>query len=199
MYVHVYVPESGHVSIRLAESARVKVVDGVINDPHDGNVCAPIMGGTVQHADPADTLQWQPYGVCLKARGVNPPQWLHRLGDVCVAALECVMSASGDVETVSRAVDMWNSTADLTDILRGLLDAVLDGHDVEPDCADLYIRALHVLRRDGAMAMEGTAPTPAGGAASAAAPAAAGAAAFTTDTPTAEALAEPSKLPWRYE
>jgi hypothetical protein len=122
----------------------------------------------------SDVLQWEPYGVCTRARNAGPPEWLRRLGDACVAALDCVICECADVETVSLAIDLWNGTDysddkvtdDGTDYmdgkgkgagegeggvrrrtaaLRALLDAELDGGDVDVYDAEVYLDALKAL------------------------------------------------------
>jgi hypothetical protein len=91
--------------------------------------------------DPTNKLQWQPYGVCLKARANTSPEWLCRLGTACINALDCVISSCSDVNTVSNAVDVWNSNDDYdrSNTLLRLLDAAVDEQDVEPGFADLCV------------------------------------------------------------
>jgi hypothetical protein len=63
-----------------------------------------------------------------------------------VAALNCLVAECAEVETVSAAVDIWNSECDQTANLETLLHDVLDLEDVEPEHADLYITALQAIR-----------------------------------------------------
>jgi hypothetical protein len=135
--------DDGHVTIRLTQATRVKVVAGVVNDPHVGDVCAPIIGGGVPGNGVTLGLQWEPYGVCIKRKRATAPEWL---GDACVAALNCLVAECAEVETVSAAVDIWNSECDQTANLETLLHDVLDLEDVEPEHADLYITALQAIR-----------------------------------------------------
>lgn len=136
--------DDGHVTIQATR----------FNEPHTGGMYAPKYDGTMPsclcnglpgNGQPSDTLEllWEPYGVCIKRKRAAAPEWL---SGVCAAALDCAIAECTVVETLSKAVDIWNSERDETAELETLLDDVLDLEDVEPKHADLYNRALEAIR-----------------------------------------------------